>query len=73
MRRVKVRDIQVSGQLSAMQHIIEVIMKGWVKDIELGNRRFPLLEYNTTVNIMQAVVIVVGLVRESTIIVKDVL
>jgi hypothetical protein len=68
-----VRDIQVFGQLSALQHLIKVIMKGWVNDIELQNRRLPLSEYNTTVNIMQAVVIVVGLVRESTIIIKDVL
>jgi hypothetical protein len=73
MRRVKGRDIQVSGQLSAMQCLIKVIMKGRVNDIELRNRRFPSSEYNTTINIMQAVVVVISLVRESTIVVKEVL
>jgi hypothetical protein len=66
MRRVKVRDIQVSSQLSAMQRLIKVIIKGWVNNIELRNRRFPSSEYNTAIDITQAVVIVVGLVREST-------
>ena len=48
-------------------------MKGRVNDIDLRNRRLPLLEYNTTVNIMQAVAVVVSLDGESTIMVKDVL
>ncbi len=73
MTGIKVRVIQVPGQLSAMQCLIKLIMKGWVNNIELRNRRFPLSEYNTTVNIMQVVVIFVSLVRESQIIVKDVL
>jgi hypothetical protein len=72
MRRVKARDIQVFGQLSTMQCLIELITKGLVNNIELHNRRFSSLEYNT-INIMQAVVVVVSLVRESTIVVKDVL
>ncbi len=67
------RDIQVSGQLSTMQRLIKFIMKGQVNDIMMRNRRFPSSEYNTTVNVMKAVVIVVTLVRESTIVVKDVL
>jgi hypothetical protein len=48
-------------------------MKGHVNNIELWNRRFPPSEYNTTINIMQAVFIVVSLVGESTIVVKDAL
>ncbi len=72
MRRVKVRDIQVSGQLSAIQCLITLIMKGRVNYIELQNRRFPSSEYDTTVKIMQVVVIVVSLVRESMVAVKDV-
>ncbi len=73
MRRVKVRDIQVFGQLSAMQCLVEVIMKVQVNDIKLRNRRLPSSEYNTTIDIMQAVVVVVGLVREPKITIKDVL
>ena len=73
MRRVKVRDIQVFGQLSAMQCLVEVIMKVQVNDIKLRNRRLPSSEYNTTIDIMQVVVAFVSLIRESTIIIKDAL
>ncbi len=59
-----------------MQRLLEVITKVQANDIKLRNRRLPLSEYNTTVNIMQAVVAVaavVGLVREPMIIIKHVL
>ncbi len=49
------------------------MMKGWVNDTKLGNRRLLLLEYNATVNIMEAIIKVIGLAREPTIIIKDVL
>jgi hypothetical protein len=48
-------------------------MKGRVNNIELQNRKFPSSEYKTTVDIMQVVAVFVILVRESTIILKDVL
>jgi hypothetical protein len=73
MSGVKVGDIQVLGQLGAMQCLIKLIMKGRVNNIKFWNRRFPPLEYNATIYIMQAVVTCDSLIRESTIIVKEVL
>jgi hypothetical protein len=73
MRRVKVGDIQVLGQLSAMQCFVEVIVEVGVTNIKLGNRRLLSLEYNATVNVMEAVIVVVGLVRKPTIVIEDIL
>ena len=44
-----------------------------INNIELQNRRFTLSEYNTTIDIMQVVVVFVSLVRKSTIVIIDVL
>ncbi len=71
MSGVKVGDIQVLGQLSAMQCLIKLVMKGRVKDIKFWNRRFPPSEYNATVENMEAIVAFISLIRESTIVVKD--
>jgi hypothetical protein len=73
MRRVKVGDIQVLGQLSHMHCFVEVVVKVRVNDNKLGNRRFLLSEYKSTVNVMKAVIVVVGLVRKPAIIIEDVL
>jgi hypothetical protein len=74
MRRVEVGDIQVLGQLSAMQHFIKLIVEVQANNIKLGKRRFLLSEYNTTIDVMEVVVItVVGLDRKPAIVKGDIL
>jgi hypothetical protein len=73
MRRVKAGDIQVLGQLSAMQRFVEVVVEVWVNNIKLGNRRLLSSEYNATANVIKAVIVVIGLVGKPAIVIEDIL
>jgi hypothetical protein len=55
-----------------MQCFVKVIVEVRVRDIKLGNRRLILSEYNTTINVMEAVIIAVGLIRIPAIVIEDV-
>jgi hypothetical protein len=68
-----VGDIQVLGQLSAMQGFIRVIVEFWVNNIKLGNGRFFLSEYNTTLDVIKKIIIVICLVKKPVIVIEDVL
>ncbi len=72
MRKVEVGYIQILGQLSTMQRFVKVIVEVRVNDI-MGNRILLFLEYNAIVNVMEAVIVVVSLIRKPTIVIEDVL
>ncbi len=73
MRRFKVRDIQLCGQLSAMQGFIAVIVKFWVNNIKLWNGKLFTSEYNATAYVIKTIIIVVCLAWKPMIIIEDVL